>query len=1429
MPSTTENRHSIRRSFGKLTAPIKVPNLLKVQLDSFERFLQRDVPPDQREDKGLEAVFRSVFPVSDFSGSSTLEYVHYRLGDPKYSVEECRVRGVTFACPVRAALRLIVWEKDTESDVKHIRDIKEQDIYLGELPLMTPTGSFIINGTERVIVSQMHKSPGVVFTHDKGKSHSSGKLLYSARVIPQRGSWLDFEFDKKDVLYVRIDRRRKFHATVLLRALGYTEDQLLEYFYQFEKLDLSKVKAGEDFETQSYFRVLDPQIILDQRPQLPIEDPKSGEVLVKAGQRINKRLLKKLEAAKITLLNATLNEIKGRIIAKTIFKDGGDEILVPCNTPLTTELLTTLVENGVNKIELLHIGLQKTGSALRDTLELDKVTSPEQALIELYKKMKPGDPPTLEAAQVMLENFFFKRERYSLSKVGRLKINEKLELDDPLENTVLTKVDILQTVKYLLELKEGYPNRMIDDIDHLGNRRVRSVGELLETQFRIGLVRMERTIKERMSLQDSETMMLHDIVNAKPVAGAIHEFFGSSQLSQFMDQTNPLAEITHKRRLSALGPGGLTRERAGFDVRDVHSSHYGRICPIETPEGPNIGLIASLATFGRVNEFGFIETPYLKVENGVVTDKVEYLSAIEEEKYSIAQANAKIDKKKAFIDDFITSRVGSEFSMVLKENIDYIDISPRQLVSVAAAMIPFLEHDDANRALMGSNMQRQGVPLVKPKSPLVGTGIEHQAALDSGSCVVASRNGVVDSVDAGRVVIQADVDLSSEDTIVPANVDIYHLIKYQRSNQNTCINQRPLVKKGDRVKAGDVIADGSCTENGEIALGQNINIAFMPWRGYNFEDSILVSQRLMHEDTFTSVHIDVLDTVARDTKLGKEEITRDIPNVSEEALKNLDESGIIAVGTSVSSKDILVGKVTPKGETQLNPEEKLLRAIFGEKAGDVRDTSLRVPQGVDGVVTDVVVFNREGVERDERTRQIEQELLARYENDHYDEIRIVHSNLVNRILSVAEKKPLAGDVLSVQGEVLASKGTKITDDILQQIPLNSTDGIQVADNKINLKVGTFVRNALQQMYLLENVYQDRCEKVSKGDDLPPGVIRMIKVYIAIKRKLSVGDKMAGRHGNKGVVSTIQPIENMPYMDDGTTVDIVLNPLGVPSRMNVGQVLETHLGRVANGLGKKVAEFLRQNSPATQIREFLKKVYDCDVAQKYFDSMDDQAFLEFVKRYKPGIHMATPVFDGAKETDIHRMAEMAGLSKSGQVWLYDGMTGERFSQKVTIGYAYIMKLHHLVDEKIHARSIGPYSLVTQQPLGGKAQFGGQRFGEMEVWALEAYGAAYTLQELLTVKSDDVLGRNKIYESIVKGRHHLEAGLPESFKVLISELKSLCLNIELLKKSDENEEEDFLEEIESITETEVVTEKLAPAAKTNAAPEEPSEEKEEEVTA
>ena len=1391
MPSTVTNRHRIRHSFGHIQAPLLVPHLLKIQLDSYERFLQREVPPDQRKDEGLEAVFRSVFPISDFSGSSTLEYVHYRLGDPKYSVEDCRIRGVTYACPVRAALRLIIWEKDDSSDVKHIRDIKEQDIYLGELPLMTPTGSFIVNGTERVIVSQMHKSPGVFFTHDKGKGHSSGKFLYSARVIPQRGSWLDFEFDTKDILHVRIDRRRKFPATILLKALGYTEEQLLEYFYPFETLNLSEVEPGEDPSGQNFYLKLDPEITLDQRPQLAVHDPENGEVIVKAGQRINKRLLTKLQKAGVEKIPCTFNELKERILARSVLNADG-EVIARCNTPLSSDLLMTLIEHRVGEVELLSISPRDIGPSFRDTLEMDKVNSPEQAMIEVYKKMKPGDPPTLEAAKTMLQNFFFNQERYSLSKVGRLKINKKLGLDYPLDHLTLTHDDIMQGIKYLLELKDGNPNRMIDDIDHLGNRRIRSVGELLETQFRIGLVRMERTIKERMSLQDSETMMLHDIVNAKPVAGAIHEFFGSSQLSQFMDQTNPLSEITHKRRLSALGPGGLTRERAGFDVRDVHASHYGRICPIETPEGPNIGLIASLASYARVNDFGFIETPYLKVSEGRVTDEIFYLSAIEEEQHKIAQANSPIDAQGNLLEPFVTSRIGSEFNLVPREDVDYIDVSPCQLVSVAASLIPFLEHDDANRALMGSNMQRQGVPLVKPQSPLVGTGMEHQAALDSGSCVLAKRSGIVDNIDSGRIVIQADVDLTSEDSVIPANVDIYHLIKYRRSNQNTCINQRPIVKKGDYIKAGEVIADGSCTDNGELALGQNVLIAFMPWRGYNFEDSIMVSQRVLHDDIYTSVHIDVLDTVARDTKLGKEEITRDIPNVSEEALSNLDDSGIIRVGTYVRYNDILVGKVTPKGETQLNPEEKLLRAIFGEKAGDVRDTSMRVPQGMEGVVTDVVVFNREGVERDERTKEIEQELLAKYEKDHSDEIRIVHSNLNMRILSIAKNQKLANDLLNLNGDVVFPKGTKITKDMLSDVPLKSTDGIQVDDEGINLKVATLVRNAMQQMYLLDNVFQDKCEKVSKGDDLPPGVIRMVKVFIAVKRQLSVGDKMAGRHGNKGVVSTLQPIENMPFMEDGTPVDIVLNPLGVPSRMNVGQVLETHLGRVARGLGDKVNRLMEENNPAPEIRNFLKTVYSSKDVDEFFDKKDDQEIIEFAQKYQSGFHLATPVFDGAQEENIHHMAEMAEMPKSGQVWLHDGMTGERFSQKVTVGYAYILKLHHLVDEKIHSRSIGPYSLVTQQPLGGKAQFGGQRFGEMEVWALEAYGAAFTLQELLTVKSDDTFGRNRIYESIVKGKHQLETGLPESFKVLISELKSLCLNIELLQESENYETESFSEE-------------------------------------
>ncbi|MGK5092352.1 DNA-directed RNA polymerase subunit beta [Deltaproteobacteria bacterium TL4] len=1393
MSITLKNRHRIRRSFAKLSSPIEVPHLVKVQLDSYERLLQQNIPPDQRKDEGLESVFRSVFPISDFSGSSTLEYVHYRLGEPKYSVDECRTRGVTYACPLRVALRLIVWEKEADSETKHIRDIREQDIYLGEIPLMTPTGSFIVNGTERVIVSQMHKSPGVFFSHDKGKGHSSGKLLYSARIIPQRGSWLDFEFDAKDILSCRIDRRRKFPATILLRALGYTEEQLLDTFYKSEAIDLSEVNLGDDPDQRLFYKFVDAETTLNQRPSANIEDPATNEAIVKSGQRINKRLLSKLIKAKIKRIPVSLQMIKECYLAHDVVISGKCE--AKCNTPLTPELIELLVDQQIKKIEVLYLGENSVGPSFRNTLEIDKMSSIEQSLIELYKKMKPGDPPTLEAAQNLLNNFFFNEERYSLSKVGRLKINKKLSMDYPLSLTVLTHDDILKSVRYLLGLKEG--NGIIDDIDHLGNRRIRSVGELLETQFRIGLVRMERTIKERMSLQDTETMMLHDIVNAKPVAAAIHEFFGSSQLSQFMDQTNPLSEITHKRRLSALGPGGLTRERAGFDVRDVHSSHYGRICPIETPEGPNIGLIASLATYGRVNDFGFIETPYRKVKEGKVTDDIEYLSAIEEDQYRIAQANAVIDEHGFLASEFVSARIGGEFSMVLRGDIDYIDVSPCQLVSVAASLIPFLEHDDANRALMGSNMQRQGVPLVRPQAPLIGTGMEYQAALNSGTCTVAKRSGTVVSADASRIVIHADVDIFEEESVIPANVDIYHLTKYRRSNQNTCINQRPLVFTGDYVNSGDIIADGGSTENGELALGQNIFIAFMPWNGYNFEDSILISKKLLHDDRFTSIHIDVLDTVARDTKLGKEEITRDLPNVSEEALKNLDDSGIVRVGSYVRPGDILVGKVTPKGETQLNPEEKLLRAIFGEKAGDVRDTSLRVSQGMEGIVTDVVVFNREGVERDERTREIEHQALQKFEKDHNDEMRIVHGNLVKRVLSLIDGQVLSNAVINLQGEILFPEGTVVSEDVLRRIPLKSWEGVQVDRETPNTALAKVVNNALQQMFLLENIYQDKCEKISKGDDLPPGVIRMVKVYIAIKRKLSVGDKMAGRHGNKGVVSTIQPIENMPYMEDGKTIDIVLNPLGVPSRMNIGQVLETHLGRMAKGLGDKIQQMVEANNPIPEMKTFVKSIYESPLIDKHIDEMDEETFLTFAKKYKMGVHMATSVFDGANEKDISHMGDLAGLSKSGQVWLYDGLTGERFSQKVTVGYAYIMKLHHLVDEKIHARSIGPYSLVTQQPLGGKAQFGGQRFGEMEVWALEAYGAAYTLQELLTVKSDDVYGRNKIYESIVKGKHKLETGLPESFKVLISELKSLCLNIELLQEVDddhvsEDEEYYFTEE-------------------------------------
>jgi DNA-directed RNA polymerase subunit beta len=1368
----------IRQSFGTIQVPVEPPSLLAIQLDSYDRFLQKDRPPDKRKNEGLEEVFRSIFPISDFSGSSTLEYVHYRLGDPQYTVDECRIRGVTYSAPLRVALRLIVWEKDGDGEAKHIHDIKEQDIYLGELPLMTETGSFIINGTERVIVSQMHKSPGVFFAHDKGKSHSSGKILYSARLIPQRGSWIDLEFDAKDLLYVRIDRKRKFLATIFLRALGYTEEEILQRFYKTETIDLSEA-IGADPEKRKFYKIVDPDVTLNQLALTDIVDPKSKEVLVHAGRKITRPSMRRIQAAGVARIPANAEAVLGRMPVRHIHDQEGD-VMAQANTPITAETLEKLLESGIASVELIYVGEHTIGHALRETLAQDNMRSSQEALIELYKRLKPGDPPTLETAKLLLHNMFFNEDRYSLSKVGRLKINKKLGLEEPLDHTVLTREDILRTVDYLLKLKEGVDGT-IDDIDHLGNRRIRGVGELLENQFRIGLVRMERAVKERMSLQETESMMLHDIVNAKPVAAVINEFFGSSQLSQFMDQTNPLSEITHKRRLSALGPGGLTRERAGFDVRDVHSSHYGRICPVETPEGPNIGLIASLATYAQINDFGFIETPYRQVSESKVSNRIQYLSAIEEDQFRIAQANAPLSPRSELESDLVSSRHRGEFMMIGKGEIEFMDVAPHQLVSAAASLIPFLEHDDANRALMGSNMQRQAVPLITPAAPLVGTGLERKCAIDSGVCVVAKRSGTVDRVDSERIVIQADVDLASEEVVVPANVDIYHLSKYRRSNQNTCINQRPIVRVGQRVDKGEIIADGASCDHGDLALGQNILVAFMPWNGYNFEDSILISERVVREDLFTSIHIEEFELVARDTKLGKEDITRDIPNVSEEALRNLDDSGIVRIGTYVKPGDILVGKVTPKGETQLNPEEKLLRAIFGEKAGDVRDTSLRVSQGIEGVVTNVVTFTRKGVEKDARTKQIEQALLSQYEADHNDEVRIVRNNLIKILSEMILGQKLLYDVTDPNShQVLFKSGTKITAALLEEIPNQGWSDVMVEKEEINSKLSRIIHNALSQMDLLESIYQDRCEKVMRGDELPPGVIRMVKVYIAVKRKLSVGDKMAGRHGNKGVVSRIEPVENMPFLEDGTPVDIVLNPLGVPSRMNVGQILETHLGWAAHELGQKIEAMLTESHPVKKLRKFLSDIYQSKAARDYFNAMDDDALIQAVQRYKAGILFATPVFDGAKEHDIRRLLELSQLPQGGQVILHDGLTGEPFDQRVTVGYIYMMKLHHLVDDKIHARSIGPYSLVTQQPLGGKAQFGGQRFGEMEVWALEAYGAAFTLQELLTVKSDDILGRNRIYEAIVKGNYVLETGIPESFKVLTNELKSLCLDVRLLRE-------------------------------------------------
>ncbi len=1368
MVSAIQDNFRIRKNFAKLKQVINIPNLIDIQKRSYDNFLQTDIPADKREDYGLQGVFKSVFPIMDFAQTSSLEFVSYNLEKSKYDVNECRARGLTFAAPVKVIIRLVVWDNNEETGGRSIRDVKEQEVYFGEIPLMTASGTFIVNGTERVIVSQLHRSPGVFFDHDKGKTHSSGKLLYSARIIPYRGSWLDFEFDHKDLLFVRIDRRRKLHATVLLRALGFTAEELLNYFYDIETIHL---ESGKKFS-----RTINYELLLGQRATRDIRHPQTREIIVKKNRKFTRSAVRKLEESKLKRLPCELEEIVGKVSAKDIVDTSTGEVLFQCNEEVTEERLEELRDAGVESINVLFIDNLNVGPYLRNTILADKLQGPEEAMMEIYRRLRPGDPPALETAQNLFNNLFFNPERYDLSKVGRLKLNYKFKLDEPLDKPTLSKRDILETVRYLLELRNG--RGLIDDIDHLGNRRVRAVGELMENQYRIGLVRMERAIKERMSMsQEIETLMPHDLINAKPVSAVVKEYFGSSQLSQFMDQTNPLSEVTHKRRLSALGPGGLTRERAGFEVRDVHPTHYGRICPIETPEGPNIGLIASLSTYARVNDYGFIETPYRKVTGGKVAKDVKFFSALEEEGQTIAQANAKHDDSGA-LDDFVSCRKGGDVANAKPEDVTLMDVSPNQLVSVAASLIPFLEHDDANRALMGSNMQRQAVPLVRTAAPLIGTGIEHIVARDSGVTVVAKRDGVVESVDAGRIVVKpSKVD---SDDLSTAKPDIYNLVKFQRSNQNTCINQKPIISKGDKVKKGDVIGDGPATETGELALGQNVVVAFMPWGGYNFEDSILVSEQLVKADRFTSVHIEEFECIARDTKLGKEEITRDIPNLSEEILKDLDESGIIRIGAEVKPGDVLVGKITPKGETQLSPEEKLLRAIFGEKAGDVRDTSLRVSPGVTGVVINARVFARKGTEQDERAMSIQdlekQKLLV---NKH-DEIKIISDAYYDHMKKILRGKITSARLVGAKGELLLEKGTKLDESVLGGVPQKHWYEIQVeAGEKITKQLEQLALRRDDDVFAIETQYSDKIDKLTRGDELPPGVIKFVKVYLAIKRRLSVGDKMAGRHGNKGVVSRILPEEDMPYLDDGTPVDLVLNPLGVPSRMNVGQILETHLGWAAREIGRQIDAYLETDWSASVLREKLKKVFKKPEAHSFLDRLKESEVGEFAGRLIKGVHFATPVFDGAAESEIKEALTMAGLPTSGQVRLTDGRTGRKFDQPVTVGVMYVLKLHHLVDDKIHARSIGPYSLVTQQPLGGKAQFGGQRLGEMEVWAMQAYGAAYALQEFLTVKSDDVVGRTRMYESIVKGEYNIEAGLPESFNVLLRELQALCLDVRLIE--------------------------------------------------
>lgn len=1351
----------IRKNFGKIEKIVSIPDLIGMQRESYNRFLQMDTPEDERKDIGLQSVFKSVFPIKDFTGSASLEFVSYGFGSVKHSVKECIHRGMTYEIPIRIRIRLVVYDIDKETGASSIRDIKEQEIYFGTIPLMTDRGTFIINGTERVVVSQLHRSSGVFFDHDKGKTHSSGKVIYTARIIPVRGSWIDMEIDPKDIVYIRIDRRRKFPVTLLFKAFGYTREDLLDYFYFKERITVKDNK---------YFKKFNPDMLKGQKSTIDVKDPKTGEVIVKKGRIFTTRALKQLKTSQTTHIPVDREYLLNKSFACTILDKDATEAIVRSADEISDENLAKLGEIGVSEFDILLEGGTFSSDSIRKTLLLDKVETKEEALIDIYRRLRPGNPATPEVAQDFIDHLFFKSAYYDLSSVGRLKLNHRLSIKAPLNLITLRKEDILLTAKTLVELRDT--QGVVDDIDHLGNRRVRAVGELMENQYRIGLVRMERAIKERMSMQEVDALMPHDLVNPKPVSAVVKEFFGTSQLSQFMDQTNPLSETTHKRRLSALGPGGLTRERAGFEVRDVHPSHYGRICPIETPEGPNIGLIVSLSTYARVNDFGFIETPYRVVQSSKVTQQVEMLSAFEEKEHPIAQANAPLDIHNQFLNKLVTSRKAGEFMMVSSDEIELMDVSPNQLVSVSASLIPFLENDDANRALMGSNMQRQAVPLAQTSAPLVGTGVEDVVARDSGVTVVSEKDGTVVDINASRIIVKSDPDQKSD-----RDIKIYNLSKFIRSNQNTCFNHRPIVKKGQRVKAGEIIADGPATEKGELALGKNVTVAFMPWGGYNFEDSILVSERLVRDGVFTSIHIEEFEVVARDTKLGKEEITHDIPNVGEETLKDLDESGIIRLGAEVKPGDILVGKITPKGETQLSPEEKLLRAIFGEKAGDVKDTSLRVPPGVEGIVIDAKVFARRGVDKDDRTRNIEDDEILTFEKNRDDELQ-----LINEVAKEQIEKALLGqqciETLKKAKRILIPKDTDITQEMLHDIAVDQFEGIILKDNKLTEEIHNIIDRHHDQIERCKTDFEEKVARYEKGDDLPPGVIKLIKVYVAMKRKLSVGDKMAGRHGNKGVVSRILPVEDLPYFEDGTTVDMVLNPLGVPSRMNVGQILEIHLGRAAKVLGMQIEQMLAEKKTA-ELKEKFRRIFNKSNIIESIDAFSDDETIEFAKNYQDGFPMATPVFDGAKEEEIKGLLSEAGVSRTGQARLFDGRTGEAFDEAVTVGTMYMLKLHHLVDDKIHARSIGPYSLVTQQPLGGKAQFGGQRLGEMEVWAMEAYGAAYTLQEFLTVKSDDMAGRTRMYEKIVKGQNILEPGLPESFRVLIKELQSLGLDINLLE--------------------------------------------------